>query len=171
MMSLVRAPGSRMMPRAVLGLAMVALLAATPALAQTVLPPEQEKIATEAMSQLKSPYTAFHTVDMCPSAGALRDSIRVAAATGMSTDQIVEDVLARHGEQLRILPKRSGAGLWAWLAPPLLLIGGAVLLAYRFRVARNEAPAPVAVSTLSDQDRTLVAAALRDWERDGQEDP
>lgn len=153
-----------------LALLLLLAVAATVARAQTVLPPEQEKIATDAMSQLKSPYTAFHTVDMCPSADALRDSIRVAAAAGFSTSDIVEDVIARHGEHLRILPKRTGAGLWAWLAPPLLLIGGVMLLAYRFRVNKPDESARVETPTLSEQDRTEVAAALRDWEKHGGED-
>ena len=91
----------------------LALVLAAEAGAQTVLPPEQEKVAVEAMTRLKSPVTPFHTVDMCPSVPALRDSIRVMAASGMTSEAIVEDVISRHGERLRILPKRSGVGLVA----------------------------------------------------------
>jgi cytochrome c-type biogenesis protein CcmH/NrfF len=141
--------------------------------APPALTTEQEQTAHAAMSRLRSPYTASHTVDMCPSAGALRDSIRVAAATGQSTDQIVEDVIARHGERLRLLPKRTGPGLWAWLAPPLLLVVGATLIAYRLRRSQAEAegaPAPAAGSTLTEEERGQLAAALRDWDRSGPAD-
>ena len=150
--------------RAVRILGVLMLVVSAGAAAQTVLPPDQEKIAVEAMSRLKSPYTPFHTVDMCPSAPALRDSIRVMAANGMSSDAIVEDVISRHGEQLRILPKRSGVGLVAWIATPLLLIVGAGLIAMRLRRDQRDAPPPAAAAPLSEADRTELAAALRDWD-------
>lgn len=142
----------------------LSLLLSSGAAAQTVLPPEKEKLAVEAMSRLKSPYTAFHTVDMCPSAAALRDSIRVMAANGMTTEAIVEDVVARHGEQLRILPKRSGVGLWAWIATPLVLLIGAGLIAYRVRGGQQAAPLASGNGPISDEDRLELAAALRDWD-------
>jgi cytochrome c-type biogenesis protein CcmH/NrfF len=140
------------------------LLLSSGAAAQTVLPPEKEKTAVEAMSRLKSPYTAFHTVDMCPSAAALRDSIRVMAANGMSSEAIVEDVVARHGEQLRILPKRSGVGLWAWIATPLVLLIGVGLIAYRVRGGQQAAPLTAGGDAISDEDRLELAAALREWD-------
>ena len=149
-------------------MAALILLLASGAAAQTVLPPEQEKIAVEAMTRLKSPVTPFHTVDMCPSVPALRDSIRVMAASGMTTEAIVDDVVSRHGEQLRILPKRSGVGLVAWIATPLLLVVGATLIALRVRRGQREAPLPAVAAPLNEKDRTELAAALRDWdERSG----
>lgn len=152
--------------------ALLALLAAAPAAAQPAMPgmsPEQTRTANEAMSRLRSPVTPSHTVDMCPSTGALRDSIRVAAMSGMSTEQIVEDVIARHGEQIRLLPKRSGAGLLAWIATPLVLLVGVGLIAARLRRDRERAPAPVQ-SRISEADRARVAAALREMETTGELD-
>jgi cytochrome c-type biogenesis protein CcmH len=140
------------------------LFSAAHAAAQTVLPPDKEKIAVEAMSRLKSPVTPFHTVDMCPSVPALRDSIRVMAASGMTSAAIVEDVISRHGEELRILPKRSGVGLVAWIATPLLLIVGAGLIAMRVRRGQREAPLPTAAAPLSADDQRELAAALRDYD-------
>ena len=145
-------------------LALLALAVAADAAAQTVLPPEQEKIAVEAMTRLKSPVTPFHTVDMCPSVPELRDSIRVMAASGMSSEAIVDDVVSRHGERLRILPKRSGVGLWAWVATPLLLLVGATLIAVRVRRGQREAPLPAVAAPLSEDDRSELAAALRDYD-------
>ena len=142
----------------------LSLLLSSGGSAQTVLPADKEKTAVEAMSRLKSPYTAFHTVDMCPSAAALRDSIRVMAATGMTSEAIVEDVVSRHGEQLRILPKRSGVGLWAWIATPLVLLIGVGLIAYRVRGGQQAAPLASGGDAISDEDRLELAAALRDWD-------
>ncbi len=155
---------------------LLAALAAAPAAAQEHggdavqgMTPEQTRTANEAMSQLRSPVTPFHTVDMCPSVPALRDSIRVAAAAGFTTEQIVEDVISRHGEQIRILPKGRGAGLWAWVATPLVVLLGGGLIVARLRSDRAKAPPPAVDASLTDGDRARVAAALREWERDEEE--
>ena len=142
----------------------------TSAIAQQAiqLTTEQRATAEAAMSQLRSPYTSYHTVDMCPSADALRDSIRVAAVSGMSTDEIVEDVIARHGEQIRILPKRTGPGLWAWVLPPLVIVLGAAGIANVLRKSRPVAPVS---GSISEEERGELAAALREWERGGGEEP
>jgi cytochrome c-type biogenesis protein CcmH/NrfF len=152
------------------------LLAFAPAAAQTPieLPPEQERTAREAMVQLRSPVTPSHTLDMCPAeaAVALRDTVRMAALAGMSTRQIVDDVVARYGEPMRILPKRSGKGLVAWLLTPLALVGGAVFVVLRLRAMRGQGPAPAApaeASALSDADRAELAAALRELDGEPEE--
>lgn len=154
-------------------LLLLSLVLAAPSAAQIVVPqltPEQEQTAVAAMKRLRSPVTPFHTVDMCPSVPALRDTIRVAAAEGMSTEQIVEDVIARYGEEVRLLPKRSGVGLLAWIATPLLLLAGAGLVVLRLRrgQAALAAEPPVEQAELSDEDRTRLAAAMSEWERKGE---
>lgn len=150
------------------------LLAARPAAAQLVVPeltPEQTRIANEAMSQLRSPVTPFHTVDMCPSVPALRDTIRVAAAMGQSREEIVEGVIGRYGENVRLLPKRSGAGLLAWIGTPLVMLLGAVLIYAHLRRARGQTPAPPEGEALSEAERARVASALARWEDDGEVEP
>jgi len=145
--------------------------------AQLVVPeltPEQERTAVSAMERLRSPVTPFHTVDMCPSVPALRDTIRVAAASGMSTEQIVEDVVSRYGEEVRLLPKRSGVGMLAWIATPLLLLAGAGLIAARLRRGQASAQAAAhaaAADALSDAEREKLAAALHEWEEHGEVEP
>jgi cytochrome c-type biogenesis protein CcmH len=144
---------------------------AAPAAAQISVPPlsdEQTAEANSAMTQLRSPYTPSHTVDMCPSSPALRDTIRVAAASGMSSDEIVEGVIARHGEQLRIVPKRSGAGLFAWIATPLLLlIGGGLIVARLRRDQAESAEHPAPPDALNDDERSRLTAALGRFDSDG----
>jgi cytochrome c-type biogenesis protein CcmH len=162
------------------GVLVLALLLAIPLHAQSpesglVVPPltpAHQATAHDAMTRLRSPVTPFHTVDMCPSAGALRDTIRVAAASGQSADRIVEDVIARYGEQVRLLPKRSGVGLLAWVAPVAVLLGGLALVWRRLARARAEAavPLPVAAAPVSDAERSRIGEALREMEAVGEVD-
>lgn len=161
------------------GIVAVALwmVLALPASAQIEVPEltaEQEQAAVAAMSQLRSPVTPFHTVDMCPSVPALRDSIRVAAATGMSTQELVEDVISRHGEDLRLLPKRSGVGLLAWIATPLLLLGGAGLIVARLRRGQSAAVEQAdaeAADTLTEEERARISSAFDEWRDSGEVEP
>lgn len=161
-----------MTTRLVARLLVALLLLSSPLAAQTTtirLTPEQAKEAETAMSRLRSPVTPAHTVDMCPSTGALRDSIRAVAATGATAEAMVEDVIARHGEHLRLLPKRSGAGLLAWLATPLLILIGGFLIFGRLRRDGAHAgshPAQEPSPMIDDADRARLAAALREIDRE-----
>jgi cytochrome c-type biogenesis protein CcmH len=131
------------------------------------LPPELEAVAHKAMTELRSPVTPSHTLDMCPAeaAIALRDTVRMAALQGQSSNQIVEGVVARYGERLRTVPRRDDFGMWAWIAPPLVLLlgAGAVLLA--MRRLRGRAATPVPSAAMSDEDRARLDAAMRAYER------
>jgi cytochrome c-type biogenesis protein CcmH/NrfF len=132
--------------------------------------PATEAVATEAISQIRSPYCPGLMLEVCPSQQAdfLRDSIRTMAAQGMPAQQIVERVLASHGEQYRALPRRSGAGMWAWVMPPLVLLVGLALVAWRIRrlrVARAGIVEPEA-APLSEEERARLEAALRGFDRE-----
>jgi len=159
------------MRRPYLAAALLAVALAGPLRAQGAASAEAERTAHAAMTQLRSPVTPFHTLDMCPdaAAAALRDTVRAEAASGMSVEQIVEGVIARRGEELRIVPKRSGFGLWAWVAPAAVLLGGlAVVGAWLRRSRANAAPDPVPGS-LSGEDREELAAALAEWDAEPEE--
>jgi cytochrome c-type biogenesis protein CcmH/NrfF len=153
--------------------ALALLLAAVPAAAQmdakVKVPPETEAVARDAFGRLRSPVTPSHTLDMCPAeaAIALRDSIRISALGGMTADQIVESVIARHGEQVRLIPKRSGFGLAAWLLTPFALVAGGAFLALRLRAMRQAGPAPLVAGAgaLTPEERDRLDAALRDFDR------
>jgi cytochrome c-type biogenesis protein CcmH len=147
--------------------AAAALRAAAPVSAQS--PAHAEEVAHAAEAQLRSPVTPFHTLDMCPSpeAAALRDTVMTEALAGRSVQQIVEGVIARRGEQMRILPRESGAGLWAWVLPPAVLVAGIGVVALRLsqlKRGRREI-VTVAPAAMSDEERARVEAALRQFER------
>jgi cytochrome c-type biogenesis protein CcmH/NrfF len=149
------------------GLMLAFVVAAASAAAQ--VPAEQaQKTADAAIARLRSPYCPGLMLEVCPSSPAelLRDSIRAAAAQGQSAEAIVEDVLARHGEEWRAVPRRSGVGLLAWLILPLALVVGGLVLWGRLKVMRSQGPAPaVADAAVSDEERARLDAALREFEQ------
>src|SRR4051812_46895060 len=150
----------------ILAYAAAALRAAAPVPAQATA---AEATARAAEEQLRSPVTPSHTLDMCPSpeATALRDTVLMEAAAGYSVTQIVEGIIARRGEQMRILPKESGVGLWAWILPPSILVIGAGVVALRLAQLKRgrRGILPIAPATMNDDERAQVEAALRRFER------
>lgn len=126
-------------------------------------------VAHAAEEQLRSPVTPSHTLDMCPSpeAGALRDTVLAMAAGGMTSGQIVEAVIARRGEQLRIVPEQKGVGLWAWILPPAVLVLGLGVVVHRLNALRRgrAGGAPEPAAAISEIERAQVEAALRGFER------
>ena len=164
--------------RWIVGLLAVAALSSAPMLsprlaAQTAGAVDAEtarKVAVEAETQLRSPVTPGHTLDMCPSAEAmaLRDTVLMMATAGMSADKIVQTVIANRGEQMRIVPEHKGTGLLAWIAPPVvLLVGGGLLLGKMKRMRSRTSPVPAAAGqAISADDRATLDRALAELERE-----
>lgn len=151
--------------------ALMLLVLAAPMAAQGV--PEGRREAEAAIAQLRSPYCPGLMLENCTSsrAGALRDSIYDLGAQGMSTNELVEWMLANHGEEYRGVPLRRGAGLWAWVMPPVAILAAVGLLFFWFRSNRASSrpdAGPRVSSTLSDADRNELTTALRDWEKSGE---
>lgn len=121
------------------------------------------KAAEEAIAQLKSPYCPT-MLEVCSSGAgaALRDSIVDLALQGWSSEQLVEWMIDRHGEEYRALPKREGRALVAWIVPPLGIALGAVALVFALKgmVRREEdgVPAPPTEEISSEEEDRLRAA-------------
>jgi cytochrome c-type biogenesis protein CcmH len=134
-----------------------------------------EEVARKAVGLVRSPYCPGLMLEVCPSAPAeiLRDSMRALAAEGMTVEELVEWMIAGHGEEWRAVPKRSGRGIFAWVIPPLFLLVGAGVVAARLRRDQRAAgeAAPVYPETdLSEDDRARLAAAMQQMEDDEEED-
>ena len=130
-------------------------------------PVEPHPEADEAISRLKSPYCPGLMLEVCTSyqGALLRDSLQTMAREGGSTDDLVNWVLANHGEEYLAYPRASGRGLLAWLVPPgALLIGiGVVVVALRYM--RDPAPAGDGSGReLSAADEERLRQALREME-------
>ena len=152
-----------------LTVAAAALGAAAPVSAQDRTP-ATEKVAVEAISEIRSPYCPGLMLEICPTQQAemLRDSIHTMAAEGLTVSQIVERVLASHGEQYRGLPKKSGVGAWAWVMPPVVLLAGLAFVAFRLAQLRRKRVGMVEpeAAPLSDEERARLDAALRGFDRE-----
>ncbi len=137
--------------------------------AQETVPHQVHPEAREAIGKIRSPYCPGQMLEVCPSwqAAELRDSIdRIAREEGLSADSLVELVIANHGEEYRALPKRTGAGLLAWIMPPaalLLGLGVVVVVLRRLRGTAAGAAGGLA-GDISEEDRERLDAALAELE-------
>ncbi len=150
------------------------VFAATPLAAQKP-PPTGEPLqinpeAKAAIDRIRSPYCPGMMLEVCTSAGGamLRDSIQRMAEAGLKADSIVELIIAEYGEEWRAEPRRSGAGLLAWILPPAALVlglgaVGVVLARRRARVAEGPPPADVSAA---DQERLKEALKELDEEEE-----
>lgn len=127
--------------------------------------------ATEAISRLYSPFCPGQMLETCPSpnATALRDSIQALAYEGLTSEQLVAWMLANHGSEYRAMPEASGAGLWAWLLPPLgLLVGAGLLITALRRVGpgrkKEAAEAPVPTTKISQEEEARLRSAIHEIE-------
>jgi cytochrome c-type biogenesis protein CcmH/NrfF len=118
-----------------------------------------------AIQKLRSPFCPGLMLEVCPSVPAklLRDSLQTMAWGGASSDSIVSWMLATHGEEYRGVPLTRGSGLWAWLIPPLALLAGLVIVAVSLQHFRHrQEGAEPSITPLSEEDETILAAALQE---------
>lgn len=118
-----------------------------------------------AIDRLRSPYCPGMMLETCPSPQAklLRDSIQEMAWAGASRDSMVAWMLANHGEEYRAVPEVAGSGLWAWLMPPLALLGGLILVALVLQHFRSTKEAQGGGDEqLSAEDESVLQAALEE---------
>ena len=135
-------------------------------------PLEPHPAADEAIARLKSPYCPGQMLEVCTSyTGALlRDSMQAMAREGWTTDELVEWMLARHGEEYLAYPRVSGRGLLAWLVPPAAIVLGILAVVVALRYMRRGAPPEKTVSTeLSSEEEDRLREALKDM--DSAEEP
>jgi cytochrome c-type biogenesis protein CcmH len=126
-----------------------------------------------AIDRLKSPFCPGMMLEVCPSPQAklLRDSLQAMAWSGATADSLVEWMLANHGDQYRAVPRVAGTGLWAWIMPPLALLGGFIVVAMalqHFR-ARRETGEETR-GQISSEDESVLEEALKEL-RDSEEVP
>jgi cytochrome c-type biogenesis protein CcmH len=117
--------------RALLLAAIVTLLAP---LAQaidttTLADPVLQARYTQLSHELRCLKCQNETIADSPSdvAADLRRELRELLESGKSDDEIRDFVVARYGEFILFKPRFSGHTLWLWLAPGIMLVGGAFI--------------------------------------------
>lgn len=118
-----------------------------------------------AIDRLRSPYCPGMMLETCPSPQAkiLRDSIQLMAWEGASSDSLVAWMLENHGEEYRAVPRAAGSGLWAWIMPPLALLGGLIVVAMALHHFRNRREAvSEGPREISVEDESVLQAALEE---------
>jgi cytochrome c-type biogenesis protein CcmH/NrfF len=126
--------------------------------------------AEEAIGQLYSPFCPGFMLENCSASVALRDSMQVLAYQGWTSEEIVDWMLSRYGEQYLAVPEARGWGIWAWVLPPLALLTGLgiVFVALRrFKPAESGAHRPEpgrAVGAISAAEEERLRSAIREIE-------
>lgn len=153
-------------------LALFLFFAGGPALGQQIPrldePVQPHPQGEAAIDRLRSPYCPGMMLETCPSPQAklLRDSLQMLAWEGASSDSLVSWMLTNHGEEYRAVPQARGSGLWAWLMPPLALLGGVIIVALvlqHVRARRQEDKQ--SEESLSSEDESVLQEALEELKR------
>jgi len=107
----------------------LALLVTSTVAAQTL-----DDRVREVASRLMCPVCAGRTVAESPSelAAQMRDLIRRKLQQGESPEEIIAYFVDRYGEGVLAEPPRHGLGTLLWVAPLLLIAGGAAFVVLRF---------------------------------------
>ena len=149
--------------RRLLALAGLLLLVAVPAAVAATPQFSQDEIETEVMCPVCGTRL---DLSHSPAANQIRDFIDQKRTAGWTKQQVKDALVAQFGQRILASTPTSGSGLFAWLVPLAVGVGGIALaaglvLAWRRR-PRNEA-APAA-TTLDDESRRRVDDALRDFD-------
>lgn len=142
--------GASTLPRLGSGLAVfLVVMAATPLHADSSRPPapyaykqlddpRQEARATELMQELRCLVCqgqSIHDSD-AEMAGDMRHLVRTRIKAGESPDQVRDWLVERYGSWVSYQPRLDRETFLLWLAPLLLLLGGAWLAFRRLKVRR-----------------------------------
>jgi cytochrome c-type biogenesis protein CcmH/NrfF len=139
------------------GIVICLLLVAAPAAA------DPQDVANDISNEVMSPFCDGVTLHDCGSRAAveLREQIETWAADGWSRDRIMNELVARYGEDVRGAPPFGGRGLLAWALPiAAVIVGG--LVAWRLAVRFSKRPHASDTDTnISEDDRRRLDAELQ----------
>lgn len=96
--------------------------------------------AYDLANRLMSPFCPGRTLAECPSpqAESLRMWIVVQEAAGRSQEDVLEELYARYGDDIRSTPRAEGFGTAAYVIPVVVfLVGGVLVAAFLYRWTRR----------------------------------
>jgi cytochrome c-type biogenesis protein CcmH len=153
------------MMRALAGLGLAALLAAAPAAAvqpdEVLRDPALEARARAISRELRCLVCQNESIDEsnAPLARDLRLIVRERLLAGESDAAVRAFLVARYGDFVLLRPPLDGRTALLWGAPLLVLIGGAALLALRWR---RPAAEPAALSEAEEAELARIEAERPD---------
>lgn len=108
----------------------------SPSLDHKVVYSDETEERTRALSlTIFSPFCPGRTLGDCPSSAAseLRNKISAMISAGKSDSEIMIELFALYGEQIRAAPKLEGFGWFGWFAPAIFFILGLLVVAIWLR--------------------------------------
>lgn len=148
------------------GLSLALLIMTRPIFAQGGTPTDDE--VNRIARQLYCPVCENTPLDVCPTEACRqwRELIRQMLAEGKSEEEIKQYFVEHYGARVLSEPPRQGFNWLVYLAPPLLILSGAILL---FRTMRNWVkPAEVEAEEIQElSDDPLVRKLEEDLRKRG----
>lgn len=148
------------------GLSLALLVMTRPIFAQGGTPTDDE--VNRIARQLYCPVCENTPLDVCPTEACRqwRELIRQMLAEGKSEEEIKQYFVEHYGARVLSEPPRQGFNWLVYLAPPLLILSGAILL---FRTMRNWVkPAEVEAEEIQElSDDPLVRKLEEDLRKRG----
>lgn len=95
----------------------------------------------------------------------IRGEIRRRLQAGQSSDEIENFLISKYGDKILLAPPQSGIGNLAWLAPPVLVVAGAILLIMLVLDWRRQGQMPVAARREDYLERVRAELAAGPGER------
>jgi cytochrome c-type biogenesis protein CcmH len=102
---------------------------------------EVNEVVEEVFSELNSPFCKGRLLRDCPSSGAqeLKNDVRKLAKEGVTTQEIIDKLYVKYGDEIRAVPKDGVVGIIAWLGPFIFLfIGGSIVLFWITRIRKKQ---------------------------------
>lgn len=123
------------LPLAAVLVALAAIAAAVPALAQHPARHEGDEAVYEVAARLRCVVCQNLSVADSPSemAGQMRDVIRERLAAGETPEQVVAYFVDKYGEWILLEPRRRGFTLLVWVLPPVAVAVGLAIVAVLLR--------------------------------------
>lgn len=111
-----------------------------------------------------SPFCPGRLLRDCPSSSAaeLRESIRGKLQRGATSEEVLDELYLKYGDELRAAPEKRGFGMVAWLAPFVFLVSGAIVILLWLRSSKASATDVAAAGTLDPEMRKRIEAEMLD---------